>query len=348
MRLRVGGADERTFRSAATAVLDAFGAWQRRHGVGQEDAERAGADVDLALDWKWAYADGDLGWWRTEHVVEFLLEWCPRKLSVFGADAESIPGSLAAFAAFLADAGLLAEGSSTLHELERSAAALAGSFMEAMGEPSQFGMAKSLVAAAQSDGVDLGDTSQAEGWMAAFNARPEEERRRVIPGPAAHTRSNLAPVALPSDEEVAASRAAAPVLAMFTKLSAFVGTGRPLTKTGNLTLTDAKALVELLGTGDVVDERIGQRTFRTRSAAELRRLRHIFAWARKAGVARVARGKVMATRRGQAMASDPAGCFDRTVDALMAAGPLSSQRLPDRWGPGPTSTPCWTASHPTS
>ena len=336
MRLQVGGADESTFRSAATAALDAFGAWQRRLGMAEEEAERVCAEVDLALDWKWSYADGDLGGWRSEHVGEFLLEWCPRKLSVFGADAESIPSSLASFVAFLADTGLLAKGSSPLRELQQFAAGLTAPFTAAMDDPSQFGMAKSLVAAARDDGVDLSDAGQAEDWMAAFNARPEEERRRIIPDPATvRSRRELAPVALPADEEVAASRAAAPVLAMFAELAAFVGTGRRLTQKGNLNLADARALVERLGTGDVVDERIGQRTLRTRSAAELPRLRHIVAWARKAGVVRVAHGKVMATRRGLAMASDPAGCFDRSLDALLAAGPLSSQRLPDRWGAWP-------------
>lgn len=49
--------------------------------------------------------------------------------------------------------------------------------------------------------------------------------------------------------------------------------------------------------------------------------------AKKAGVVPLAHGKLMATRRGLAAASDPAGCFDWSLDALMAAGPLSSQRL---------------------
>jgi len=75
MRL-VGGTEVRTFRSAAVLV-DAFGAWQRRHGVGEDKAERVGAEADLALDWKWAYADGDLVWWRTEHVSELPARVVP-------------------------------------------------------------------------------------------------------------------------------------------------------------------------------------------------------------------------------------------------------------------------------
>lgn len=71
---------------------------------------------------------GDFGWWPSEHVADFVLEWCPRKLSVFGTNAESIPRSLASFVAFLADAGLLAGASSPLRELEEFAAVLAGPF----------------------------------------------------------------------------------------------------------------------------------------------------------------------------------------------------------------------------
>jgi len=46
---------------------------------------------------------------------------------------------------------------------------------------------------------------------------------------------------------------------------------------------------------------------------------------------RVAHGRVIATKAGLAMAGDPAGSFDRAVDALLAIGPLASQRDPSWW-----------------
>lgn len=71
--------DEALFAETRATLLEAFEAWCEAHpGVGAPAPEAAG-DVWLALDWKLYYGGGDLSWWRVEHLVEFLLEWCPRK-----------------------------------------------------------------------------------------------------------------------------------------------------------------------------------------------------------------------------------------------------------------------------
>src|SRR5581483_10314673 len=183
-------------------------------------------------------------------------------------------------------------------------------------------------------GVDLTDRSAADEWIAGFNARPEDERRRVLPEPVVaprRARPVLPPVVLPDDGAALVSAAKAPVLEMFRGLADYVGTGRKLTQRGNLTLADAKALVDLLGTGDHIDGRIGDRTFRTRSSAELPRLRHLFVWAKKAGVLRVVHGKVVATKASARIDTDPRAWFEKSVRALLATGALSSQRDPDAW-----------------
>lgn len=326
--------DEDGFFAARSSLLELFERWlvddQRRSE--REAAEVAG-EAGVALDWKWSYGDGDLGRWQTQDVAEFLLEWCPRKLSVSPAGCRSIPAALTAFTAFLGATGRLAPGSAPVAALSEAVTMVSDDFVVAMGDPSNFGLAKSLFSSAVADGVDLDDTDQVQQWIAEFNARPMEDRRQVIPGPAVSPprRPAMPPVALPDDDEVAAARADAPILAMFATFSQFFGEGRKLTQTGNITLADARALVDVLATGDVMDERIGDRTFRTRSSAELPRLRQIFAWAKKAGVVRVVHGKLVATKRGLAMAGAPAAFFDRAVDALLAMGPLASQRNPDGW-----------------
>ena len=334
MALVFGPHDEDGFLAARAPLLERFQHWlvEEQQTLGDRATLMAG-DAGLALDWKWSYADGDLGLWRTRDVGEFLLEWCPRKLSVSQADCLSIPGSLVTLIAFLDAQGLLRSGSSSVAALAEAAARVTEEFVAAMGDASNFGLAKSLFSAASADGVDLGDPDGLQTWIAEFNARPEQERRRVIPDTALASpkRPSLPPVSMPDDADVVASRAAAPILAMFASFAGFVGAGRKLTQTGNLTLADARALVDLLGTGDAMDERIGDRTFKTRSSAELPRLRQVFAWARKAGVVRVAHGRVIATKAGLAMAGDPAGFFDRAVDALLAIGPLASQRDPSWW-----------------
>src|SRR6185312_14895604 len=47
-------------------------------------------------------------------------------------------------------------------------------------------------------------------------------------------------------------------------LVGWVGVGRKLTQTGRVTLADARALVEVLDTGDRMDPVIGDRTFKTK------------------------------------------------------------------------------------
>lgn len=333
-----GPEDEEGFIAARDSLLERFERWLlagRLAGDGGV-AEMVG-NAGLALDWKWSYGDGDLARWRTGEVAEFLLEWCPRKLSVSQADSVSIPPAVAAYTAFLDAEGLLAPGSSPVTALGRAATALSDDFVAAMGDASNFGLAKSLFGAAAADGVDLADPDRLQEWMAEFNARPVEERRRLIPDTAVGlptpppVRPALPPVALPDEAEVTASKAAAPVLAMFARFAEFVGDGRKLTQTANLTLADARALVDLLGTGDAMDAQIGERTFKTKSSAELPRLRQVFAWARKAGVVRVAHGRVIATKRGLAVGRDRSACFDRALEALLAIGPLASQRDPDGW-----------------
>lgn len=328
-----GPDDEEEFLATQDLLLERFARWLAGGGVGEAEAAEAAGDASLALDWKWGYGDGELGLWRAGDVAEFLLQWCPRKLSASAADSESIPDALGAFIHFLDAEGLLAPGSAPAEVLGGAAGALTEEFLVAMDDPSNFGMAKSLFAAAGTDGVDIGDPDQLQEWLADFNDRPEQERRQLIPDTAlaAPRRPALPPVVLPDEAEVAASRAAAPILGTFAAFAAFVGEGRKLTQTGQLTLADARALVDELGTGDLVDPAIGDRTFKTKSSAELPGLRQVFAWARKAGVVRVARGRVIATKQGLAIAWDPAAFFDRSLDAILALGPLASQREPSGW-----------------
>ena len=359
MRLAFGPDDEKSFVATRELLRERFEAWLVAGHLDSDDPAGIAADAALAMDWKWSFGDGNLARWRTVDITELLLEWCPRKLSASAADCLPIPGAVLAFIQFLEAEGLLARGSSPVTVLAATVAKVADEFVAAMGDSSKFGMAKSILASVGADGANVIDPDAMPGLIAEFNARPEEERHRAISGdvstdptgqaatgpaatrpaatrPAATprsapTRPQLPPVAQPGDSEVAQSKAAAPILPLFAAFARFVGVGRKLTKTGNLTLADARILVEQLGTGDAMDPKIGDRTFKTVSSAELPRLRQVYAWARKAGVVRVAHGRIIATKRGLSIAAEPAKSFDRAVDALLALGPLSSQRDPGAW-----------------
>lgn len=326
--------DERGFGAARPRLLDGFEGWLRKErSAGPGAAAQMASDAGIAVDWKWSYGDGDLGRWDTGDAADFLLRWCPRKLSVSQAECATIPPALAAFAHFLDAEGLLAAGSAPAAVLQDAIAAMTDEFVAAMGDSSKFGMAKSMFSGAAADGIDITDPEQVQQWISRFNELSEDERRRLVPDtalglPEPAGRPVLPPVVLPADHEIAASKAAAPILRMFGDLAAYVGDGRKLTQTGNLTLADARVLVDLLGTGDVLDYQDGDRTVRTRSAANLPRLRLVFGWAKKAGILRVHHGKVIATRRGLGVSGTPDELFDRAADALVAIGPLTAQRDP--------------------
>jgi hypothetical protein len=334
--------DEAGFARVRGQLLDGFDVWLKaQRGLDEAAAHEATVDAGIALDWKFGYCDGHLGRWTTDDVADFLLSWCPRKLSVSQADCVTIPGSVAAFTDYLAAGRLLASGSASPARLRAAATGAAGEFVAVMGDPANFGLAKSIFSGALADGADASDPVQLEDWVTRFNSLSDEERKAVLPDSAfsaggaadrtALPSMALPPVPLPPPEAVQASEAAAPVLRMFAELARFAVTGRQITQRGNLTMADARALVPLLGTGDVLDERIGDRAFRTRSSAELPVLNLVFTWAKKAGILRVRHGKVLATKRGLALAGNPAAEFGRVLDALLAAGPLTAQRVPGSW-----------------
>ncbi len=340
MELRIREGDEAGFGRARDWLVDEFGRWLRDvRRLDPERAEGVAGDAGIALDWKFSYGDGHLGRWTPDDITAFLLGWCPRKLSVAAQDGATIPGSLAEFTDWLATRGLLTRGSAPAAALRAAATGMAGEFTARMADPANFGLAKSLFTAAADYGFDATDEAGLAAWMEALNSLSDSEREAILPdrvfepadraGPPAPIRLPL--VVLPADAEAEASASAAPVLTMFAKLAAFAGGGRRLTQNGNLSLADARQLVALLDIGDMMDERIGDRVFKTRSSAELPVLALVFAWARKAGVVRVAHGRVLATRRGLALAADPAAMFDRALDALLKMGPVSARYPGNAW-----------------
>ncbi len=333
MRLQVENGDDKAFSAAREWLLERF-----HHWLLPEDAKLV-VDAGLALDWKYGYGDGELACWRGYDVTEYLLEWCPRKVSVPQSKCESILEGLASFIGFLAAEGLLDPKSLPADVLATGIEELALPFVQAMGDPANFGMTKTLFGGAGPE-LDLDDPASLQRHMDEFNALPEEERRRRLPdralglggpGPLPLSGQRIPPVALPDDAEYAASAAQAPILRSFARLAEFVGDGRKLTQRGQLTLADARVLVELLETGDVMDPVFGDRTFKTVSSADLPGLRQILAWARKAGVVRVAKGRVMATKKAAQLARDPVAAFENAVKALVAIGPLASQRDENGW-----------------
>lgn len=257
MRLTFGPYDEHAAAAAREALTERFAEWLQRRDARGADAE----DARLLLDWKWDYGDGDYATWRRADVDELLLEHLPRKLSAPPAEAASIPASLAAFAAFLAEEGLLSNRSDAAEEVGRRALAQQRAFEDAMADPSRFGMAKRLFDFAGFDSDDIVDQDALDKAVARFNSLPFEERDRILglsDRPAPEPDLPLLPVlAIPSEAVLVALASEVPMLDAVERLHAAVGeAGIRLTKAGNPTVADGRRLADAVGVdADVRDIR---------------------------------------------------------------------------------------------
>ena len=340
MNLRFDPDNEAAFEVARDRIVDGLGGWLREQDMGEEEAGELAHWAGNALDWKWGYSDGDLAVWRRSHVSEYLLDYCPRKVAAPAAACAALPAGLMALLVYLDETGLRDQRTGPLSALVEALEESTPDFFDAMDDPGNFGPGKAIATAMGTDGVDFTDETAVAAWIEEFNSRPGSERAQVIPGPDHDDPEDrqepvrLPPVAAPDPEAVAASVAAAPVLEDFRRLAEFFGDGRPLTQKGNIRLADARTLGELLGTGDLVDEVIGDRTFKTKSSDDLPVLRRLFAWAKKAGVLRIIHGKALATKRAATLGRDPEW-FRRAFDALLDIGPVTSIVSPTGWGAWP-------------
>jgi hypothetical protein len=136
---------------------------------------------------------------------------------------------------------------------------------------------------------------------------------------------------IPKELEDVAAASVWPVrVAQFTRwVSEGSASGRKLTATGKLTMADARTLVERLGTGDVIDPAIGDRTFRTKSSEELTGLHIALEWTRAAGLVRRRGNWLLAVKKRSELIDRPADLVARMVAVL---GGLGSAVCPSGWG----------------
>jgi hypothetical protein len=124
----------------------------------------------------------------------------------------------------------------------------------------------------------------------------------------------------PSEESLAAAAAEAEPLRRLQAFTRWVGAGHSLTQTGRITLADARELVGLLGTGDVIDPEIGDRVFRTKSSEELRGITLVAEWAKASGLVRRTSGKLVAVRKHAGLLERPLELWARMFEAFPRLG----------------------------
>lgn len=278
--------DEKAFFARRDELGEQFAGWLTTHGVPGDPN-----DAGLLMDWKWGYADGELDRWRVADVHEFLFDWCPRKLSSTPEDSAGIPASAAAFVEFLAHSGMLAGGDSPA-QIRKHCERNRDRFVTEMGNPANFGMAKSMFASA--GGLEPGAVESAED-LETIMARltgPPQGAAGELPASAGDEPRRIGPVRVPEAADVRASATAAPLLVAMRELARYCATpGRTLTAKGNLRIADARHLVDQLGTGDNIAGRA------VRSAEDLPGLSWYLHLGIESGAVRRYQGKLVAVTR---------------------------------------------------
>lgn len=319
-----GPDDEQAFFARRDELVADFTGW-----VAELPVRVDPQDLGLLLDWKWGYGGGRLDLWRRADLSEFLLSWCPRKLSAPAESVHALPSAVCLAMSFLATRDLLAAGSDPVERLTAHAMSLQAEFMEEMSNPANFGMAKTLFGQLGIDDPSALDADSLQRAIEEFNALPEAVRREATasaPGGQADDLPTVGPVLTPDEAAVRAAAEEAPLLAGFTVLSDyFAAPGKPLTATGNLKIADARALVDLLGTDDLYEQSYGDHVYRKRSSSQFIELDHWQWWAREAGVLRKQGSKLVAVKAWrQRRRQDPVGEIRKAFGVVMATGLLSS------------------------
>jgi hypothetical protein len=186
-------------------------------------------------------------------LKELLLSIYPRKITVLDPAGieDTVPG-VRDFLAYLTESGEIPEG--TARALERELDEIAPRFTEVMMDPSNWGMAGSLVHAMAADGVDLDDQAAVDRWISGYNAglagigyEEEDEDDVVDLKEAFGLPDQMAPLRLPVPEELAAMARHAPLMAQLRKLAWWVGAGRAVTEDEELASGDAAEAAAELG-----------------------------------------------------------------------------------------------------
>ncbi len=234
------------------AALAGFQRWTAttKRKLSADPAGEVETLLDLMRDYLDVESPADLG---EGDLRELLLSIYPRKITVFDAadTADTVP-AVRDFLAYLAERGEIPEG--TARALERELDEIAPRFTEEMMDPSNWGMAGSLVHAMAAAGVDLDDQAAVDRWIAGYNAGLElgdaeeyEDDEHVDLKEAFGLPDQMAPLRLPDPSDLAALARQAPLMAQLRKLAWWLGAGRAVTEDEELASGDAAEAAAELG-----------------------------------------------------------------------------------------------------
>ncbi|ACZ85386.1 hypothetical protein [Streptosporangium roseum] len=318
MRTHFDPEEAEEFESAKDLLVRRCIVWAGEHGMRADEAMLA-----AALDARHHSCDGRLAYWDAQQVRRFLLEWIPRHLVAERGLLATAPESLLTLLRYLAASGLRDPRGASSAELEAAVAETAAEYPVALADPARQGIGKFWAQTALDNGIVLDD----ERAVARFQRDVDAGRIRLDAGvldklleaefagaaPDDERAFPQRPVAIPPAAELAAEAARSEVVRQLTALTGWVGAdGQALTKTGNLRVADARELAALLGTGE--------QDLRVRSSAEMPRVGLLLAWAKKTGLVRVRKGRLVQVAKAAPVLRDPEALWRRAFEATFELG----------------------------
>ena len=234
-------------RDPFDAALDGFRRWtattKRKLSCGPDVAA---GEMETLLGLMRGYLEIDSPADLDEGDLEqLLLRIYPRKMTVFDpADTEDTIPAVRDFLAYLTERGELRED--TARALNRELDQIAPRFTDVMMDPSNWGMASSLLHAMAADGVDLDDQAAVDRWISGYNARldlfdgdEEDDEGAFDLKEAFGLPDQMPPMRLPATPELAAMARRAPLMAQLRALAWWMGAGRAIDENEELTVSDA-------------------------------------------------------------------------------------------------------------
>lgn len=175
---RIDELEDQARAESVTTLAHEARAWFLDSGVESERADDWMFACGLMGDFRAFFLDAELWDWEPSELDAFLLDWVPSKVALEDEEIATFPESVAAVFRFLGATGRLSPAEAA--DLADRARSLQAQFTEAMVDPASAGPARLLFDAMRADGVEVGDPEAMQAWLEDFNARPFEERDRVL------------------------------------------------------------------------------------------------------------------------------------------------------------------------
>ncbi|OXM74507.1 hypothetical protein L1857_02815 [Amycolatopsis thermalba] len=291
MRMVYTGADEEEFIDARQRLLVELDAWsQMRQRV--VDPVVAGAMLDFRFE-----RDGLLGRWTRDILRNALLVWFPRKVVLLDPHSSAVLSTVEALMDFFDDADLLDERSEQPAVLRTYLTAIADRFDTAMNEPSNFGLAKFWAVAMAEHGIDPLNEVAAQAFIDRVR-RGEVEVDQTLLHDLAYRHYQGDP-----DAEAAAPSPVFP-LASAERLAAEAEV--------TAVVPQLRRFVEWIGEG--------------RDLAEISAPAEFVTMAKRAGVVRVYRGRLVPVKKAARRLADPVELWRAAVGSILA-NPLAAEMI---------------------